>query len=205
MPRKTTKSLQRKVSPDSFVSFEGNKYSVPVKYACKKVFVRLIYGYRLQIYDKNEALILEVEILSEKGQSIMNPEHYEAIAPKTATSIPQIRRDFTERFTNGARYLDAASRSFEQPTHHARRIMELLELYDAKILDQAIDVAIDEDCMDIKSFRMLMKEYNAGLRAFEKNAENTSCIVTTTDALTRDCDYYEKLTQEAMYATDNVH
>ena len=108
-------------------------------------------------------------------------------------------------FTNGARYLDVASRCFDQPTHHARRIMELLELYDAKIIDQAIAVAIDENCMDIKSFRMLMKEYNAGLRTFEKKTASVSCAVIPADALTRDCDYYEKLTQEAMYATDNVH
>ncbi|WP_180954774.1 IS21 family transposase [Mediterraneibacter gnavus] len=198
-------SKQRVVSPDSFVSFEGNKYSVPVKYACKKVYIRVFYGYRLQIYDKNEALILELETLSEKGQSVMNPEHYEAIASKTATSIPQIRRDFTERFTNGAKYLDAASRSFEQPTHHARKIMELLELYEAEILDQAIAVAIEENRMDIKGFRLLMKEYNAGLRSFKKNEDSPSCTTTATDALTRDCDYYEKLTQEAMYATDNAH
>lgn len=196
---------KRIVSADSFVSFEGNKYSVPVKYACKTVFVRLVFGYRLQIYDKKEALILEVEAITGKGRSVTDPEHYDAIAPKTPTSIPQIRRDFTERFTNGARYLDAASRSFDQPTHHARRIMELLELYDAKIIDQAIAVAIDENCMDIKSFRMLMKEYNAGLRTFEKKTASVSCDVITIDALTRDCDYYEKLTQEAMYATDNVH
>lgn len=55
--------------------------------------------------------------------------------------------------------------------------MELLELYDAKILDQAIAVAIDENCMDIKSFRMLMKEYNAGLRTFEKKTDKVSCAV----------------------------
>ena len=196
---------KRIVSADSFVSFEGNKYSVPVKYACKTVFVRLVFGYRLQIYDKTEAVILEVETIAGKGQSVTVPEHYEAISPKTATSIPQIRRDFTECFSNGARYLDVASRSFDQPTHHARKIMELLELYDAGTLDQAIAIAIDENCMDIKSFRMLMKEYNAGLRTFEKKTDNVSYSVITADALTRDCDYYEKLTQEAMYATDNVH
>ena len=98
-----------------------------------------------------------------------------------------------------------ASRTFDQPTHHARKILELLELYDAKILDQAIAVAIDENCMDIKSFRMLMKEYNAGLRIFKKKTDMISCTAIPADALTRDCDYYEKLTQEAIYAANNIH
>lgn len=91
-------------------------------------------------------------------------EHYKAIAPKTATFIFQIRRDFNAGFSNDIRYLDAAERKFAQPTHHARKIMELGELYDDGTLHMFIGTAMDEDKMDIRSFRALFREYNSGLR-----------------------------------------
>ena len=153
-----TQFKSRKVSPDSFVSFGSNKYSVPVKYACKNVYIRLLYGFRLMIYDKDEQFIQSIEISDSKGNVLANPEHYEAIAPKTATSIPQIRRDFTKTFSHGTEYLEVAGRKFDQPTHHARKILELLQLYDAETLDKAIAISIAENCMDIKSFRMMLKE-----------------------------------------------
>ena len=37
-----------------------------------------------------------------------DPAHYEAISKPVSTSIPQIRRDFAGRFTNGQRYLECA-------------------------------------------------------------------------------------------------
>ena len=148
------------------------------------------------IYDKDEQFIQSIEISDSKGTVLANPEHYEAITPKTATSIPQIRRDFTKIFSHGAEYLDAAGRRFDQPTHHARKILELLQLYDAETLDKAIAVAIVENCMDIKSFRMMLKEYNAGLRTLEIKTETGMENKENPDALTRDCDYYEQLTQE---------
>ena len=50
--------------------------------------------------------------------------------------------------------------------------------------------------MDIKSFRMMLKEYNAGLRTLEIKTETGMENRENPDALIRDCDYYEQLTQE---------
>ena len=199
-----TKMQQRIVSPDSFVSFGGNKYSVPVKYACKNVYVRLIYGFRLQIYDKEEHLIETVEVSTQKGNILANSEHYEAIAPRTATSIPQIRRDFTDTFKHGSKYLDAAGRKFEQPTHHARKILELLQLYEPETLDKAIAVSIAENCMDIKNFRLMLKDYNAGIRTLDLTSPVNNSSEEKTDSLTRSCEYYENLTQEVHHGTNDI-
>lgn len=199
-----TQLKSRKVSPDSFVSFGSNKYSVPVKYACKNVKIRLLYGFRLMIYDKDEQFIQSVELSDSKGNVLANPEHYEAIASKTATSIPQIRRDFTKTFSHGAKYLEVASRKFDQPTHHARKILELLQLYDEETLDKAVAVAIAEDRMDIKSFRMMLKEYNAGLRTLDVELETLPIANEISDTLTRDCDYYEQLTQEVRNNANDI-
>lgn len=153
-----SESESRKVSNDSLVSIRGSKYSVPVKYATKTVSFRIVYGFRILIYDKQGEQILSVEKSQEKGITVSNSEHYAAIARKTSTSIPQIRRDFTEIFKNGKKYLDAAGRRFDQPTHHARKILELRDLYDTELLDYFIGLAVTEDSMDITHFKALLKE-----------------------------------------------
>lgn len=194
--RYRTKKMQtRKISPDSFVSINSNKYSVPVKYVGKTVQFRLVYGFRIELYDLKGNYIMSMEQADRKHQVLSDPEHYEPIAPKVSTSIPQIRRDFTQRYSNGMRYLDAAGRKFDQPTHYARKIMELQELYSRDVMDRLIGIAVDEDRMDIKGFKSLLKEYNDGKRKLDAPAMPPP---DPDYALIRDCSYYEELCKGEM-------
>lgn len=196
----------RKISPDSHISINGNKYSVPVQYVGKKVFFRIVYGFRIMIYDASGVFILRREAFDGKQQIRTDAEHYEAAAPKTATSIPQIRRDFTARSSNGARYLDAAGKIFDQPTHHARKIMELGELYDDSTLDRFIGTAVDEGKMDIKSFRAMLREYNSVLKQPDGAGREEAALspdAPVPDPLTRECSYYEAYAKEACHAGDS--
>lgn len=196
----TTRLQERKITPDSYIHVKSNKYSVPAEYVGKKVYFRILYGYRIMIYDSSGIFIQSREAFDGKNNTRTDAEHYEAIAPKTPTSIPQIRRDFTERFANGAEYLAAAGRKYDQPTHYARKIMELQELYDDNVLDTFIGIAVREDKLDIRSFRMLLREYNNGTRKLE--CLEGSGMTRSKDppdkyALTRDCSYYEEVVKEA--------
>lgn len=191
----------RKISPDSYISIHSNKYSVPVKYAGKTMKFRIIYGFRIEIYDRKENKVLTLEKTDGKHLTETDPEHYSAIAPKAPTSIPQIRRDFTARYSNGMRYLEAAGRKFDQPTHHARKIMLLEDLYDAETLNLFIGYAVEHDRMDIRSFKELLKEYNAGKLSLDdiagstavQNEHDTTVQYHDDDpGLIRSCDYYEK-------------
>ena len=79
--------------------------------------------------------------------------------------------------------------------------MELQELYDDHVLDSFIGVAVDEDKMDIKSFRALLRDYNNGKRTIiqkqpDNNEQTDYCDENS--ALTRDCSYYEFVTKEEM-------
>lgn len=196
---RTKKMQSRKISPDSFVNINSNKYSVPVKYVGKTVLFRINYGFRIELYDAKENYIMSFEQTDKKHQTLSNPEHYEAIAPKVSTSIPQIRRDFTQRYRNGARYLEAAGRKFDQPTHYARKIMELQELYSLDVMDQLIGIAVEEDRMDIKGFKSLLKEYNDGKRELAKSMQDSIPVSSLHEAeLTRDCSYYEELCKGDM-------
>lgn len=203
--RYRTGQLQKRiVSPDSYVSIKSNKYSVHVKYVGKTVQFRIIYGFRIELYDAKGNFIMSFESSDDRCQTYTDPAHYEPIAPKVSTSVPQIRRDFTARYSNGPRYLEAASRKFDQPTHHARKIMELQELYDDQVLDGFIGIAVDEDKMDIKSFRGLLREYNNGIRTLAPEPpghDAGECSGGGDVSLTRDCSYYEIMVKGDPYAT----
>lgn len=184
---------ERKVSPDSLVSINANKYSVPVKYVGKTVKFRIIYGFRIEIYDLKGSLILRRESECGKHRTVANAEHYEAIAKKVPTSIPQIRRDFTRIFSNGALFLSEAAKKYDQPTHYARKIMELRELYDDDVLDEFIAKAVKRDALDIKSFRAILKESSGKGR---KSAAKALPFPDAQAVSLRECSYYEKALQE---------
>ena len=188
------KPVKRTISADSMISINANKYSVPVDYATKKMWYRIVYGFRIEIYaNENDAKpVLTIEEAAGKGGAYMNAEHYEAIAKKVSTSIPQIKRDFTARFSNGKRYLDAAKHRFDQPAHYARKIMELQDLYDDRTLDRFIGRAVDQDMMDIKSFKAMLKEHNSRDRPDEADKAGPA-PVEELDGLVRDLSYYEEL------------
>ncbi|MCQ2510878.1 MAG: IS21 family transposase [Lachnospiraceae bacterium] len=192
----------RIISADCYISIGGNKYSVPSKYATKTMKFRIVYGFRIEIYDKKENPVLTWEVSMKKHDTQKKDEHYADITPKISTSIPQIRRDFTEWYTNGLKYLEAADKKFDQPTHHARKIMLLEDLYDRDILDCFIGYAVEHGQMDITSFKGLLKDYNAGKLSLpglttvtekEESLANDKGQYRDDDpALLRDCAYYEE-------------
>jgi hypothetical protein len=194
------KQLQKRiVSADSFVSIDGSKYSVPVKYVGKTVFFRIVYGFRIEIYDRNEELIITLEKSDKKHDVVVDKEHYSEIAVKFSTSMPQIRREFTARFRHGREYLEAAERRVQQPTRHARKILLLTELYDDEVLDRFIAYSILQDKMDYTSFKSLLKEYNSGKIGLPEldvsglsDEANDLSYRDDDPALTRDCNYYEE-------------
>ena len=64
-------------------------------------------------------------------------------------------------------------------------------------------MAIDEDKLDIKSFKTMLREYNAGERKMHKSdkakIENADGAVSRVQAeLTRDCSYYEEYAKEVL-------
>lgn len=182
----------RIISNDSYISIATNKYSLPVQYATKKVHYRVIYGFRIEVYDDNRNLIQTMEALDGRGRTLKDPEHYADIAPRASTSIPQIRRDFTAAFEHGAEYLSIADRMFQQPTHHARKILELLDLYDADKLDKIIAYGISQGVLDYKSFKKLLKDHYFDIVGGVYGSNDSRPANDRSDeGLTRSCDYYE--------------
>lgn len=195
----------RKVSSDCMISYKANKYSVPCRYVGKQVQCRLVYGYRLLVYDLKGMLICTWEINDDKYNTLQDPDHYAEIAPRTSTSIPQLRRDFTRIFKHGQAYLESAERSSEiqQPTHHAKRIMEMLDFYEADVLDGFIAYAIEHDCLTIKKFKALVKQHTKDIKAPQTaEASNVGATVSSRhcdeSGWLRNCSYYEDIAKEVI-------
>lgn len=183
---------KRVVSNDSLIHINSNKYSVPVKYATKQIKYKIVYGYRIDLYTMELEYIMSLELQEGKNNTLKNLEHYEAIAVKANKSIPQIKRDFTATFRNGEAYLKVSANLFQQPSYHARKILELLDLYEPEILDKILAYAIEHEKLDIKSIKLLIKN-----NFFEIVAENKEAAVTINvtdiDGITRSCDYYDEI------------
>lgn len=199
------KLQSRIISPDSYISINGSKYSVPVQYVGRTLYFRITYGFRIEIYDRKEQLVMKMEASDKKGDVITDDTHYAAIAPPVSTSIPQIRRDFTSRFSNGRCYLEAAGRKFDQPTHYARKIMLLGDLYDDDTLDRFIGYSIEQDRMDITSFKELLRSYNSGElelpepKALKVDVAGKMSYRDDDPGLMRDCSYYETNTMAEVH------
>ncbi|MDP4182943.1 MAG: IS21 family transposase, partial [Bacillota bacterium] len=186
--------VKRIISYDSYISVSTNKYSLPVKYAGKQVQYRLVYGFRIEVYTMDMEHILTLEQKELRHGIYKNDDHYADI--KTVSkSIPQIRRDFTAIFENGGKYLEAAGRKFDQPTYHARKLLQLLDLYESKDLDKILAYALAHDILDVKSIKELIKD-----KGYEiiHGHESEKLAESITDGLIRNCDYYEENKREAI-------
>jgi len=71
------KEETRKVSRDCYISYLGNKYSVPYKFAGRTAELHISEG-KFEVYVDNEC-ICEHEILHENGSVIRRKEHFQGL------------------------------------------------------------------------------------------------------------------------------
>jgi len=72
-----TREVSRKISRDSFVSYNGNRYSVPYKYAGREARVQ-IEGRRLRIFAGSDK-VCEHEILAGSHRVSRDKEHFRGL------------------------------------------------------------------------------------------------------------------------------
>lgn len=179
----------RKVSLDSLISINGNKYSVPVRYVDKTVQFKIFYGYRLDIYDLQNNWIASHELLRKNSSISRIDLHYAEIAVKTPKSIPEVKRVFTATFSRGTEYLAKASNKLQQPSYHARQILKLQELYTVESLEFLLGYCIDHNIYEIDNIKETLKVKAVDILLGSLSKE----VAATTEAnpeLIRDLSYY---------------
>ena len=63
---------------------------------------------------------------------------------------------------------DAAEKQFQQPTHYARKILELLDVYDAGLLDEYIGIAVKENKLGVAGVQTAGQGKDARITGCEK-------------------------------------
>ncbi|WP_186843872.1 IS21 family transposase [Acetobacterium tundrae] len=183
--------INRIVSNDSYIHINTNQYSLLVDYVAQTIRYRIVYGFRIEVYTGDDQRILTVEAFDGRHGLFKQEEHYAAIAPRASKSIPQIRRDFTRLFENGQRYLDEASHHFQQPTYHARKILELTDLYKPEDLDQVLGYGLAHGLLDIKAIKRLLRDHFFEIISQNKEMSTKMEVREHESELIRNCDYYE--------------
>lgn len=183
---------KRKVSLDSLISIDGRKYSVPAEYIEKEVLFRIVYGFKIEIYDINMSFITSHEIKTNKENSIKD-EHFLAIAHQTPKSIPEIKRQFQATFNNGAKYLEQSSKLLQQPSYHARQILKLKELYTNESLEAILEYCINNQMYSINEVKKVLKEKYIDIVILKGSAIINGDVESNinNDSTTRCLSYYE--------------
>ena len=181
---------KRDVSLDSLVSIDANKYSVPIEYVGKKVLYRIVYGFKIEIYDVNMNIIDVHELNTEKNEVFRFDDHYAAISNNVPKSIPEIKRQFIKTFKFGDIYLEHASKVLQQPSYHAKQILKLKELYTVESLDKILEYCIKKSIFKIDDVKGVLKEKYIEI-VLGDTVDPIAYSNKTTHSLARDLSYYE--------------
>jgi transposase len=93
----TSYMADRCVAKDCLLSYRGNRYSVPFRYAGKTVLVREpVRGGNIQIYS-DVKIIAEHLLVEGRGAMVMVPEHYQGLADRRPTRRPAPSADCPPR------------------------------------------------------------------------------------------------------------
>jgi hypothetical protein len=144
-------------SSESLVRFDTNDYSVPVKYAHRKlIVVATVEEVRLVSEDR---LVARHRRCWERERALFEPIHYLALLERKPGGFDYARPleqwDLPECFPLLRRRLEA-----DDPRHGTRsyiRVLRLLEKFSLEQLAGAVEYALDIDVIDPDSLRTIVE------------------------------------------------
>ena len=144
----------RKSSKDCYISFDGNRYSVPYQYSCRDLTIRL-QGQELHIYYVSQ-LIATHPLSYQKGQMITDPDHFKGI-PKPAypSGIRAIREVFLTHFPNSNGLVKS---KYSNARYHMLQILSLMEDYRRDLVESAIEKATAYGAFECKTIRNICSQ-----------------------------------------------
>jgi transposase len=151
-------SEMRKSTKDCYISFEGNRYSVPYQYSCRDLMVKL-KGEDLQILHGSD-LIATHRMSYQKGQMITDPEHFRGIPrPAYPSGVRAIRELFLVQFPNANPFLDGLVHTkYGNARYHMFQILNLLEDYPRESVESAIEKATTYGAFECKTVRNICNQ-----------------------------------------------
>lgn len=133
----------RLVHVDSTISVHGNRYTVPVAHAGKRVWISLGDG-DLQVYDEAGKLAARHALAEGKCGLVIDEAHYEEIRrQQKALLLPQLEREFLGKFAAAGNFLDGLKAQVRSVAPiHLREILALARRYRVKDVAAALEQAL---------------------------------------------------------------
>ena len=143
---------------DCYLSFEGNRYSVPYQYSCRDLAVRL-KGEDLRIFYGHE-LIATHTMSYQKGQMITDPEHFRGISrPAYPSGVRAIRELFLVQFPNANPFLDGLVKTrYGNARYHMLQVLNLLDDYPKELVESAIEKATTYGAFECGAIRNICRQ-----------------------------------------------
>lgn len=151
-------SEMRRSSKDCYISFEGNRYSIPYQYSCRDLNVKL-RGEGLRIFYGDE-LIAVHRLSYQKGQMITDQKHFLGIPrPAYPTGVRAIREVFLAHFPRANPFLDGLVKAkYGNARYHMLQVLSLLEYYPQDVVETAIERAMFYDAFDCGTIRNICSQ-----------------------------------------------
>jgi transposase len=153
-------SEMRKSSKDCYISFEGNRYSIPYQYSCRDLSIKLT-GQDLLIF-YGEEQIASHKLSHQKGQMITDQKHFAGIPrPAYPTNIRATRETFISHFPKANPFLDGLVKAkYGNARYHMQEILNLLDDYPQDVIESAIDRAMEYCAFDCGTVRNICRQNN---------------------------------------------
>ncbi len=143
------------------VSFDSNRYSVPEKYARKKLTVRADPD-RVLIYER-EKLITEHSRSYDRNTEVVDPDHLEEMKQTRRTAREQnLEHDFLTLGSAAETFLQELKRKQLNPRYHLRRIMTLVQMHGKAPVITALENAVQFSAFRAEYVEHLTINYNGG-------------------------------------------
>lgn len=154
----------RKASLDCFISYEGNRYSIPYKYASKTLTIRADKG-KLKIYTSGQDEPVAVHLIFKgKGKDIVDPKHTEGIKIKQRERWEGFKSAFLSLSPQAKNYWDGflSSEKMRGRWWELRKILYLCEKYTADEVDYALTRAYQYKAYGYKYIEKILMDRKSG-------------------------------------------
>ncbi|MEW6215880.1 MAG: IS21 family transposase, partial [Nitrospirota bacterium] len=159
--------LSRRSSKDCYISYQGNRYSVPYKYANnKELSIKVSHSQeKIFIYAGGD-LIASHNLCFCKGQMITNPEHIKGIVPKqNSIELQRIYGEFSYLGEAYRRYLSGLKQNkVEHLSWQVKKILELVYTYGQDEVNAAIERALKYEAYGYSYIRNICQELSKSRR-----------------------------------------
>jgi len=143
----------RKVTNDGYISHNGNLYPVPMHYCARQVWIEIIYGRCMKVYNDSGTLLDEYDLYLDKQPTRpVHPEH-EDINQKYREKKRNVRSALAEKFINtfgepGQLYMEGLrSQSGPNMYWHISEILKYQNIYTTEDVKAAIG-----ECLNIGTY-----------------------------------------------------